>query len=104
MKKEILKNKILRENYESFRRLVEYTNAGPSGIMSEDGEENQPNMEGPNQAMGAQQGGPDMSSADPSMGGEMGQGMDGGDMFGEGPSMAGGQGGPEMGRNRRYLK
>lgn len=97
MKKEILKNKILRENYESFRRLVEYTNAGPSGIMSEDGEENQPNMEGPNQAMGAQQGGPDMSSADPSMGGEMGQGMDGGDMFGEGPSMAGGQGGPEMG-------
>ena len=93
MKKEILENKILRENYESFRRLVEYTNAGPSGVMAEAGDENQPDpMAGPDPSMGGgAPAGPDpMAGGDPSMGGGMDAGM-GGDpgMMGGDPSMGG---------------
>lgn len=93
MKKEILENKILRENYESFRRLVEYTNAGPSGVMAEAGDENQPDpMAGPDPSMGggAPAGPGPMAGGDPSMGGGMDAGM-GGDpgMMGGDPSMGG---------------
>lgn len=94
MKKEILNNRILRENYESFRRLVEYTNAGPSGVMAEAGDENQPDqMAGGDPAMGGgAPAGPDpMAGGDPSMGGGMDPSM-GGDpgMMGGDPSMGGG--------------
>ena len=99
MKKEILENKILRENYESFRRLVEYTNAGPSGVMAEAGDENQPDpMDGPDPSMGGgAPAGPDpMAGGDPSMGGGMDAGM-GGDpgMMGGDPSMGGAPAGPD---------
>lgn len=94
MKKEILNNRILRENYESFRRLVEYTNAGPSGVMAEAGDENQPDpMAGGDPAMGGAPSGPDpMAGGDPSMGGGMDPAMGGGDpgMMGGDPSMGGG--------------
>ena len=99
MKKEILNNRILRENYESFRRLVEYTNAGPSGVMAEEGDENQPDpMDGPDPSMGGgAPAGPDpMAGGDPSMGGGMDAGM-GGDpgMMGGDPSMGGAPAGPD---------
>ena len=95
MKKEILNNRILRENYESFRRLVEYTNAGPSGVMAEAGDENQPDpMAGGDPSMGGgAPAGPDpMAGGDPSMGGGMDPAMGGGDpgMMGGDPSMGGG--------------
>ena len=84
MKKELLNNKVLRENYENFRRLVEYSTLG-SNIMAEAGEENQndptnaanPSISGDGMA-------DPMAGGDPSMGGGMDAGM-GGD-----PSMMGG--------------
>ena len=77
MKKELLNNKVLRENYENFRRLVEYSTLG-SNIMAEAGEENQNDP---------------MNGANPSMGGDMNAGM-GGD-----PSMDGGEAQPPQGFN-----
>ena len=101
MKKEILNNRILRENYESFRRLVEYTNAGPSGVMAEAGDENQPDpMAGGDPAMGGAPSGPDpMAGGDTSMGGGMDPAMGGGDpgMMGGDPSMEGGEAQPPQG-------
>lgn len=97
MKKEILNNRVLRENYENFRRLVEYTNGGPSGVMAEAGDENQPDpMAGPDPSMGGAPGGPDpMGGGDPSMGGGMDAGMGGDPSMGGGDPMAGGD--PSMG-------
>ena len=80
MKKELLNNKVLRENYENFRRLVEYSTLG-SNIMAEAGEENQNDpTNGANPSMGGNGMADPMAGGDPSMGGEdpsmgMGQGV-----------------------------
>lgn len=84
MKKELLNNKVLRENYENFRRLVEYSTLG-SNVMAEAGEENQNDpMAGADPSMGGDGMAGQMAGGDPSMGGGMDAGM-GGD-----PSMMGG--------------
>lgn len=75
MKKELLNNKVLCENYKNFRRLVEYSTLG-SNIMAEAGEENQNDP---------------MAGGDPSMGSGMDAGMDGD------PSMDGGEAQPPQG-------
>ena len=84
MKKELLNNKVLRENYENFRRLVEYSTLG-SNIMAEAGEENQNDpTNGANPSISGNGMADPMAGGDPSMGGGMDAGM-GGD-----PSMMGG--------------
>lgn len=80
MKKELLNNKVLCENYKNFRRLVEYSTLGSTNIMAEAGEENQNDP---------------MNGANPSMGGnDMADPMAGGD-----PSMDGGEAQPPQGFN-----
>ena len=80
MKKELLNNKVLRENYENFRRLVEYSTLG-SNVMVEAGEENQNDpTNGANPSIGGNDMADPMAGGDPSMGGEdpsmgMGQGV-----------------------------
>lgn len=110
MKKELLNNKVLRENYENFRRLVEYSTLG-SNIMAEAGEENQndptnaanPSISGDGMA-------DPMAGGDPSMGGGMDAGMGGDpsmmggapsgpDAMGGDPSMDGGEAQPPQGFN-----
>ena len=84
MKKELLNNKVLRENYENFRRLVEYSTLG-SNIMAEAGEENQNDpTNGANPSISGNGMADPMAGGYPSMGGGMDAGM-GGD-----PSMMGG--------------
>lgn len=110
MKKELLNNKVLRENYENFRRLVEYSTLG-SNIMAEAGEENQNDpMNGANPSIsGNGMAGP-MAGGDPSMGGDMNAGMGGDpsmmggapsgpDAMGGDPSMDGGEAQPPQGFN-----
>ena len=93
MKKELLNNKVLCENYKNFRRLVEYSTLG-SNIMAEAGEENQNDpMNGDSPSMGSNGMADPMAGGDPSMGGDMNAGM-GGD-----PSMDGGEAQPPQGFN-----
>ena len=93
MKKELLNNKVLRENYENFRRLVEYSTLG-SNVMAEAGEENQNGpMNDANPSMGGNGMADPMAGGDPSMGDGMNAGM-GGD-----PSMDGGEAQPPQGFN-----
>ena len=93
MKKELLNNKVLRENYENFRRLVEYSTLG-SNVMAEAGEENQNDpMNDANPSMGGNGMADPMAGGDPSMGDGMNAGM-GGD-----PSMDGGEAQPPQGFN-----
>ena len=93
MKKELLNNKVLCENYKNFRRLVEYSTLG-SNVMAEAGEENQNDpMNGANPSMGGNGMADPMAGGDPSMGGDMNAGI-GGD-----PSMDGGEAQPPQGFN-----
>ena len=110
MKKELLNNKVLRENYENFRRLVEYSTLG-SNVMAEAGEENQNDpMAGADPSMGGDGMADPMAGGDPSMGGGMDAGMGGDpnmmggapagpDAMGGDPSMDGGEAQPPQGFN-----
>lgn len=110
MKKELLNNKVLRENYENFRRLVEYSTLG-SNVMAEAGEENQNDpMNDANPSMGGNGMADPMAGGDPSMGGGMNAGMGGDpsmmggapsgpDAMGGDPSMDGGEAQPPQGFN-----
>ena len=92
MNKELLKNYLIREQYEKYHHLVEYTNAGGAHALSEagddqDGIQQEPNMGGGSPDM---MGGGDMQQD--SMGGgspDMMGGDMGGDMSGD-PNMMGG--------------
>ena len=93
MKKELLNNTVLCENYKNFRRLVEYSTLG-SNVMAEAGEENQNDpTNGANPSIGGNDMADPMAGGDPSMGGDMNAGM-GGD-----PSMDGGEAQPPQGFN-----
>ena len=110
MKKELLNNKVLRENYENFRRLVEYSTLG-SNIMAEAGAENQNDpMNGANPSISGNDMADPMAGGDPSMGGGMNAGMGGDpsmmggapsgpDAMGGDPSMDGGEAQPPQGFN-----
>lgn len=110
MKKELLNNKVLRENYENFRRLVEYSTLG-SNVMAEAGEENQNDpMNDANPSMGGNGMADPMAGGDPSMGDGMNAGMGGDpsmmggapsgpDAMGGDPSMDGGEAQPPQGFN-----
>ena len=110
MKKELLNNKVLRENYENFRRLVEYSTLG-SNVMVEAGEENQNNpTNGANPSIDGNDMADPMAGGDPSMGGDMNAGMGGDpsmmggapsgpDAMGGDPSMDGGEAQPPQGFN-----
>ena len=110
MKKELLNNKVLCENYKNFRRLVEYSTLG-SNIMAEAGEENQNDpMNGDSPSMGSNGMADPMAGGDPSMGGGMNAGMGGDpsmmggapsgpDAMGGDPSMDGGEAQPPQGFN-----
>lgn len=94
--------RLIKEYKEKFQHLVEYTNAGGTGRLTEVGEEDPNAMGGdPSMGGGAPMGGDPGMGADPSMGGgaPMGDPSMGGDpsMMGGDPNAMGGAPDPNMG-------